>query len=241
MIRKTHKLHTSKAIGLILEQLKSYSVFVNTMAMLTSLCCAFFLSNNAYAKDLGVRGQTYKIVEEDPVTHIERKLNTMEENGELAEHKQILRARTKEKLFRPTRVKGISKATEDRVFYHDPTITLKEDIKDHEGNIIHKAGKTINPLDTVPMRIGLLFIDGDDKEQIKFALSQDKKLPGGFNITLINGSPIALEKEYNIPIYFDQMGILSQKFGITKVPLIVSQEGNKIKIQEIKLEGNQWN
>lgn len=199
--------------------------------------CALTISNNALAKDLGIRGQTYKIVEEDPVVQIERKLSTMERSGGLEEHKQILKERTKEKLSRPTRVKGISQATEDRVFYHDPTITLKEDIKDHEGNIIHKAGKTINLLDTVPMRIGLLFIDGDDRDQVRYAIDQDKKTPGAFNITLINGSPITLEKEYNIPIYFDQMGILSQKFGITKVPSIVSQEGNKIKIQEIKLEG----
>lgn len=171
MIRKTYKLYTSKAVVIKIEQLESYSTFVNAIAIATFLCCAYLVSNNAYAKDLGVRGQTYKIIEEDPVAHIERKLNTMEENGELAEHKQILRARTREKLSRPTRVKGISKATEDRVFYHDPTIILKEDIKDHEGNIIHKAGKTINPLDTVPMRTGLLFIDGDDKKQIKFAIS----------------------------------------------------------------------
>lgn len=218
MIRETNKLDSFKALVLF-------------------LCCVLLISNNAYAKDLGVRGQTYKIVEEDPVVQIERKLAAMEKSGELEEHKKILQERTKEKLSRPTRVKGISKATEDRVFYHDPTFTLKEDIKDHEGNIIHKAGAIINPLDTVPMRIGLLFIDGDDKEQINYAISQDKKSLGTFNITLINGSPIELEKEYNIPIYFDQMGILTQKFGITKVPSIVFQEGNKIRIQEIKLEG----
>lgn len=238
MIRGTNKLHITNAIELIKVKLKSHSTFVDAMTLSLFLCLYFALiiSNNAYAKDLGVKGQIYKIIEEDPVLQIERKLAAMEGSGELEEHKQILKKKTKEKLSRPTRVKGISKATEDRVFYHNPTITLKEDIKDHEGNTIHKAGK-INPLDTVPMRIGLLFIDGDDKEQIKYAISQDKKYPGAANITLINGSPIALEKEYNIPIYFDQMGILSQKFGITKVPSIVSQEGNKIKIQEIKLEG----
>ena len=49
------------------------------------LCVSFiFLSNITYAKDLGVMGSVYSIVEPDMLTGIHEKLLSMQKNGELA-------------------------------------------------------------------------------------------------------------------------------------------------------------
>ena len=71
----------------------------------------------------------------------------------------------------------------------------------------------------------MLFIDGDDELQVKFALKGQAK------IILVKGSPLKLQRKEKIWIYFDQGGILTSKLGITQVPALVVQEGLQLKIK----------
>ncbi len=123
----------------------------------------------------------------------------------------------------------IGYAKEYRVSFYDPTITVKEDIKDHNDKVIIKKGAIFNPLKTMKVNEKLIFIDGTEKEHLKWA----KSLGKGHKWILVKGNPMKLEKRYKIPIYFDQYGVLVKTFDIKNVPAKVSQDKERLKIEEI--------
>ncbi|MEQ9115671.1 MAG: type-F conjugative transfer system protein TraW [Rickettsiales bacterium] len=190
-----------------------------------------FLSFDSAAKDFGVVGHTYEIKEQDIVEYIKAQLK----ETDLVELEEKTKEAVRKRVNRPLPVENITKATENKSYYFDPTYVLNDNIYDHEGRLIHPIGTTINPLEKVPFRNALIFINGDDKEQVEFALKAYKDRDSRAKIVLINGSPIELQKEHRIWIYFDQSGVLTKKFGIEHVPAIVSQEKLKLKIEEVKL------
>lgn len=196
-----------------------------------------------YAKDFGVRGKIAPIVEEDPIVLIQSKLKTMEECGELERHNRELQKKTKTTIERPKPVEGLSKAKETRIFYYDPTYIVPEDLKDHAGQIFYKKGTKINPLETVSLSQNLLFFDGDDDEQVAFAKetlkekSKETLKESSVKLILVKGAPIALSEELKVPVYFDQFGLLTKKLEIHHVPAFVTQEGMRLRIEEIEMEG----
>ena len=92
-----------------------------------------------------------------------------------------------------------------------------------------QAGTSYNPLDHKSFGDPLIFIDGDDTDQVQWAISQDAK------IILVNGSPLKLEKVHKRSFYFDQGGVLTEKLGINEVPSRVSQEDKDLVIETIPL------
>ena len=44
-----------------------------------------------------------------------------------------------------------------------------------------------------------------------------------------------LMRQWQTRIYFDQGGILTAKFGITQVPAVIVQDGDRLRIEEVKL------
>ena len=52
---------------------------------------------------------------------------------------------------------------------------------------------------------------------------------------LVAGSYLDLMKAWQLSVYFDQQGVLTRKFGITQVPALVSQEGMRLRIDELRL------
>lgn len=190
-----------------------------------------FFSFDATSKDFGVVGHTYMVKEQDIVEYIKAQLK----ETDLAELEEKTKEAVRKRVNRPLPVENITKATENKSYYFDPTHTLNENIYDHEGRLIHPIGTTIHPLQKVPFRNALIFINGDDKEQVEFAVSAYKDRDSKAKIVLINGSPIELQKEHKIWIYFDQSGVLTKKFGIEHVPAVVSQEKLKLRIDEVKL------
>jgi carboxypeptidase Taq len=70
-------------------------------------------------------------------------------------------------------------------------------------------------------------------------LIEDIKEAKNSKIILVNGSPQDLMKANSIRFYFDQQGVLVQKFGIKQVPATVSQHGSKLLIKEIFIEGSE--
>lgn len=199
----------------------------------TLLYCNPVSWNCAQARDFGVHGKIAPIEEVDPLQLIHQKLKTMEESGEFERHNLELQKKTRTSIERPKSVEGISKATQARVFYYDPTYLVQEGIKDHQGHVIHPKGTRINPLKTVSLSQDLLFFDGDDKDQVTFV--KEKLKEGPLKLILIKGAPLALSEELKIPVYFDQGGLLTKKLGIHHVPALVLQEEKQLRIEEILL------
>jgi conjugal transfer pilus assembly protein TraW len=186
-----------------------------------------------HAKDLGTHGTTFAIEERSMLTLLEERLRQAEANGKLASLKQQMQERIQQRVLHPTPVPGLQPTQTPRTYLYDPTITVQEDLKDHQGRVFHKAGTKLNPLHYVAWGNPLLLIDGKDAEQVQWALAH----PNSPKIVLTAGSPIELMRQTGARLYFDQGGLIVKKFHITQVPCRISQHGDKLLIEELTLKG----
>lgn len=184
----------------------------------------FVLTKQVFAKDLGNHGHVFPIIEEDILKVIEKRLS----NIDPSKLNKELQDKTTKYVEYPTQVKNIVTAKENKVIYFDPSYILTQDIIDHQGIIIRFKGEVINPLEHISLSQPLIFIDGDDKKQVNFALSSNNA-----KIILVKGSPLELQKKHKRWIYFDQAGFITSKLGISEVPALVEQDGLKLKISII--------
>ena len=198
----------------------------------------FACSSVLLARDLGVVGPVYPIAEQDMLQTIEQRLTALEESGELARIEDDAKARYQAYVERPEGV-HLPRATHNRTYSVDPSLTVPYDIKDHEGRIIHPAGTTVNPLDYMTLSKQLLFFDGDDHGQVEWARAMVDGDPVHIKPILTNGPVLALMKEWQRRLYFDQRGRLVEQFGIQAVPVTLSQDGIRLRIVEHGLNNQQ--
>ena len=108
------------------------------------------------------------------------------------------------------------------------------DIKNHREQLIYKKGTRLNPLKTVTFTGQWLFFNGEDEKQKAWAKSSCKL---GDKLIIVRGSPFQLMQSWQLPVYFDQQGLLTRKIGIQQIPARVSQDGQLLKVEELCLEG----
>lgn len=190
-------------------------------------------TTSAGARDYGQQGTTFPVVEVDMLAAIEAKLRAAQATGRIAAMQRDMQVRANARVRRPAPVAGISPARERRTWTYDPTITVQQDISDGRGRLIIARGTRVNPLDKVPMRTSLVFIDGDDPAQVRWAIGSTTALNA--KVVLVKGAPLALMDATQRRIYFDQGGKISGKFGITHVPAVVEQAGRTLKVTEMPL------
>lgn len=199
----------------------------------TSLVVVFLVSANVYAKDFGVRGETFDIDEPHMIEFFKSKISLLEESGELDVINQAMVDKTKERIFSPPPVAFLSKAINDEHFYWDPTVTAAQDYLDHDGNVVVAKGTQRNPFDYVSLREPMVFIDGSDSNQVDYALSIHERAEHGAKIILVRGRPFDVMKQHKVKVYFDQKGILSRQLGLSKVPSLVTQDDKLLRIDEV--------
>ena len=187
----------------------------------------------AMARDYGQQGALFPVVEADLLTVIRKKLADMQASGAIDRANRTLAARTAARVRRPAPVDGIVAAIEPRGWIVDPTITVRQDLRDAKGRVVVAAGTRVNPLDTVPLRQRLLFLDGDDPAQVAWATSRTTALNA--KLILVKGSPFALMKAERRRFFFDQSGTLTRQLGIRAVPAVVEQQGRTLSIRELVL------
>ena len=185
-----------------------------------------------HAKNLGVHAQTFPIAEASLLDVMLERLHLAKASGALDTLNKEFVERVKESALNPQPVSGLIRATFPRTVLHDPSLHITQDVKDHEGRLIAGKGTIINPLDTLSWGEPLLLVDARDEEQVAWAQKELGK------ITLVGGSSLQLEESLNRPVYFDQGGTITRRFGIRAVPARVSQAGNRLKIEEIALVSN---
>lgn len=191
----------------------------------------------AIARDYGQAGAVFPIVETDLLSVIRGRLEAMQASGATETMNRKLAARTRARVERPTPVPGIVAAARPRSWVYDPTITVGQDLRDARGVVLVTAGTRVNPLDTVGLRQRLIFLNGDDPMQVKWALGNSTALDA--KLILVGGSPFASMKSAQRRFFFDQSGTLTTKLGIRAVPAVVEQAGRQLRIREIVLPQSQ--
>jgi len=193
---------------------------------------ALLLSINAKAKDFGVVGRTSEIKEVDAIEEIKGKLSDMEARGELDEHNERMKKEVSDRIKSPKSL-NLGRVSEVREYEYDPTLEVKEDLRDARGIVFHRKGTKVNPLDVVSMPYELIFFDGEDEDQLKYVIKKYEESEIKPKLILTGGSPIKLEEEYKLDFFFDQRGVLIKQLGIKAVPAIVMQDGKVLKIREV--------
>jgi len=197
------------------------------------VAAAILLSFAAGAQDLGVIGPVYPITEPSLLEVILSKLREAEATGVLARLQRDTQTNVKRGIEQPEPVAKFTKTTRARSFYYDPSIVVPYAITDADGKVIVAPGTKVNPLDTVSLSKQLLFIDARDATQVGRARNILDERAGKVKVILTGGSYLDLMRRWKRPVFFDQQGTLTTKLGIRHVPALVSQEGRRLRIDEI--------
>ncbi|MEM6409967.1 MAG: type-F conjugative transfer system protein TraW [Pseudomonadota bacterium] len=182
------------------------------------------------AVDHGQMGQTWPVIEPDLLSVIKARLDHAQSTGKLDEMNRQFAEKVKQRVMRPVPVSGISRAEVTRSWEFDPSIVVDNDIRDHQGNLIAAAGQRVNPLATSGLSKKLVFVDGDDPDQVEWALEHGDD--GRAKVIFVDGSPFELMKVHQRRFYFDQEGKLTSHFGITRTPALVEQKGEVLLVTE---------
>lgn len=201
-----------------------------TVHLALTLLCA-----SAHATDLGVLGPTYEIKEPHLLQMIEQRLREKEKSGELARIEEEARIRGTDAVRNPQPVASVHATLSARTFYFDPTFTLDRNIVGVKGELLFPAGTRKNPLEIVSLSRHLLFFDARDSRQVRRAHELLTHYQGKVKPILTGGSYLDLMKSWRVPVYYDQHGLLTRRLGITQVPALVSQEGQRLRIDELEV------
>lgn len=193
------------------------------------------VGGKASAVDLGTIGPTYEIAEPHLLAFIEQRLREKERSGELQRLAEAARARGIDTVRQPPPVEGLRTTERPRTFYVDPSFTLDRNITDPQGRLMFAAGTRKNPLEVVSLSRHLLFFDARDPRQVKHARELSGRYAGRIKPILTGGSYLDLMKAWRVPVYYDQSGTLTRRFGIRQVPALVSQDGLRLRIDELGL------
>ena len=190
-------------------------------------------ATGARAMDLGVIGPTYEISEPHLLQMIEQRLREKERSGELGRLEAEARKRGIATVKNPPPVTGLRPTDTMRTFYFDPSFTLDRNIFGPQGELLFAAGTRKNPLEVVSLSRHLLFFDARDPRQVGRARQLIAFYQGRVKPILVGGSYLDLMQSWHLPVYYDQQGLLTRRLGITQVPALVSQDGLRLRIDEL--------
>lgn len=194
------------------------------------------LATGAHAVDLGTIGPTYGIAEPHLLEFIQQRLRDKERTGELQRLIDEARSRGVAAVRQPAPVEGLRSTESARSWTVDPTFTLDRNIVDAQGRLLFPAGTRKNPLEVVSLSKRLLFFDARDARQVARALELIARYDGKVKPILTGGSYLDLMKAWRVPVYYDQQGALTRRFGIRQVPALVSQEGLRLRVDEVLVQ-----
>lgn len=199
----------------------------------TVLLCSLAAAGQGVAKDLGTHGPLFEVAEPSLLDTIKARLKDMEAAGELDAMRQEMQDTTRAYVNRPRPVQGLGKAEDYAIWEVDMSITLTEDLADHQGQIFAHAGTVVNPMAYSRFNKRIVLLDGDDPDQVSFALSDGDELDT--LLVLVNGDPLGLMREHGRRFYFDQDAVLVKRFGVQNVPAVVQRADPFMQVEEIAL------
>lgn len=199
--------------------------------LLLTLCLG---ATQASAKDYGSLGQLYPIHEQDFLEMVREGFVQMEADGRMERIRKESVAQVKRSVERP-RGASLPLAQVPRSFTVDLTITLERDLSDQNGTIFARAGTKINPMFYSRFNKRIVMIDGDDPEQVDFALSEGNELDT--LIVLARGAPLKLMRAHGRKFWFDADQQMLTKFNIQALPSVVTRADPLMRVDEIPMRG----
>jgi len=200
-------------------------------ALLLALTLA--IGSTANAEDLGVIGPVHPISEPSLLGYIQSRLRELVASGGLDRLQTAARERLRRQMEAPPPVAGLTRTARPRSFHFDPSIEVPYPISDADGRLIAVPGTRVNPLEVVSLSRPLFFFDARDEEQVIRARQEFDERKGRVRLILTGGSYLELMRRWREPVYFDQRGMLTTRLGIRQVPARVTQDGARLRIDEL--------
>lgn len=117
-----------------------------------------------------------------------------------------------------------------RTYYIDPSAKVSQPITDHAGKIIIPAGGRFNPLEHLPGFRPIVVLDGRKKPQVEWVKGVISTIKP--SVLISGGDVLSLNKRLGVPVYPVPQSLI-EKFSIERVPVVLSQEGKQIKVEEV--------
>lgn len=199
------------------------------------LCVCSERTASAKAADLGRIGPVWPIAEPDLLVSMQHKAAARLADGGSAQLEAELRERSERYVSAPPTL-GLPRATNDKSWTLDPSVTLPDDLLDADGKLLVRAGTRVNPLDVRSLSRVLVFVNTGDPAQLHWlerALSPARPA----KLILTGGSPSDTAKHLEgRTVYFDQNGELVRALGIHEVPTTVEQEDRHLRLRSFDPE-----
>lgn len=203
------------------------------MIRVAAMVIIMSITTSIFAKDYGQVGPVYSIKEISFLDYIHSKLISMKNSGELGQVQKEFVDKVKNNADRPTG-SILPKALKDSIRKYDPSVSVKNDIKNQDGILVAKAGTVVNPFDYIALSKEMVFINADNADELEFAAKKLKQ--NSLNkIILVSGGIKDTNIKLDHPVYFDQGARLVNKFDIKATPTVISQSGRMLLIKEVAL------
>jgi conjugal transfer pilus assembly protein TraW len=184
--------------------------------------------------DLGTMGDVGEITEIDLLEEIKRRMAAID--WKQKQQQAIARFWVQQKF------EELPVTQEDRDRTVDLTITAPRDLTAPNGQLIIRAGQTVNPLDKMPFGLCLMVFDATvpaQVELIRHQSCQDKQARVMYLATSLPrqsgwDSLQRLETALQAPVYLLTPDV-RRRFQLQNVPAIVEQSGNRLLVRERKL------
>jgi len=183
-------------------------------------------------------GKTYPIKEKNIVElfkkHFEENKNKIKKKLDIEQKK----LKTKIKNYKPKDLTiKLFPATKDRVFFVDPSYTVKDNMYDAEGKILYKKGFKFNPLHYVSLTERYVVIDFNRKEEREWLKNKGLDKDITLRILITNGSVFDAVKFFRREVFFLNDSI-TERFKLSATPSIVEQDGDRLKVYEYEIGEN---
>ncbi|MBL8484168.1 MAG: type-F conjugative transfer system protein TraW [Rhodocyclaceae bacterium] len=179
-----------------------------------------------------VIGPVYPVIEPDFLQQIMAALRAKEASGELAKLQREGARRAQQTALHPAAL-ALPATSSPRTFYFDPTVVAPQNISDQTGRILVAAGTRVNPLERVTLSANWLFFDAREPAQVACARSIAERHEWRVKPILTGGDYAEVARSWGHRVYFDQRGLITQTLGIGQVPALVTQDGARLRIDEM--------
>jgi conjugal transfer pilus assembly protein TraW len=173
---------------------------------LAPMLICFILSVTCSAKDLGVFGAVYDIVEKDALKEIEERAKVVDMN------RIVNRGELEKKLrnYTPEGLKEIKLQTaqKERTFLVDMTYTLDRDIADDKGNVVYPKGYTFNPLDYITYPGILVILNGNSPAQVAWFRHSEYSRDLKAKLLITDGTSGELSKALRRPVFYVNQAVI---------------------------------
>ncbi len=197
--------------------------------------CKFFIlilivgllpASPAFGKSFGTIGMTYPIVEPDLVEEIKASIDYEKLAKVMEEHRQNYQAKD---------IYALPTVKRDRTFFVDMTYTLDHDIANENGEIMYQRGLTWNPLDYVSLPGGLVVINSEDGKQVEWFEKSPYNQNRQIKLLISAGFAAPLIKQLDRPVFYLTKTI-ADRLQLAAAPCVITQNGKKMMVQEIKID-----